>query len=251
MPIVKNLSQMVKLMIYSSNMNEINTKNDGQENAKNIALKKIEEIIKKREEISGEEFDKGYNLIKKYPLSVSILGSARFKEDNIYYQKAHSLAYKISKELKYAVVTGGGPGIMEAANKGAYEAGGPSLGFSIKLPKEQINNKYLTEYVEFEYFSSRKTLLFFGSEAYVYFPGGFGTLDELFEVLTLLQTKKMVKTPVILVGKEYWQPFLDLFKQKLAIENQTISMEDTEIYKIVDSEDEIIEIIKSAPFREE
>lgn len=218
--------------------------------AKAQALKKIEEIIKKREEISGAEFDRGYNLIKKYPLSVSILGSARFKEGSIYYEKARTIANKIVKELEYAVVTGGGPGIMEAANRGAFEAGGASLGFVIKLPKEQIINKYMTEYVEFEYFSSRKTLLFFSAEAYIYMPGGFGTLDELFEVLTQIQTNKMPGTPVILVGKEFWTPFLDLLKQKLAIETNTINMEDTELYKVVDSDEEIIDIIRKAPFRE-
>ena len=216
-----------------------------------ITLKRVEKIIKKREKISDNEFDRGYALIKKYPRTVSILGSARFDENNQYYIKARSLASKIVKELKYAVVTGGGPGIMEAANRGAYEAGGASLGFIIRLPNEKASNKYLTEYVEFEYFFSRKTLLFFAAECYVYFPGGFGTLDELFEIVTLIQTRKIKKAPVILVGKDFWTPFLDLLKQKLAVENDTIDMEDTEIYKIVDSEDEIIEIIRNAPYREE
>jgi len=216
-----------------------------------ITRKEMEGIIKKREKISGIEFDKGYNLIKKYPRSVSILGSARFDENNSYYKKAQSLASRIVNELKYAVVTGGGPGIMEAANRGAYEAGGASLGFAIKLPKEQAVNKYLTDYVEFEYFFSRKTLLFFAAEAYVYYPGGFGTFDELFEIITLIQTKKIDKAPVILVGKEFWNPFLDLIKQKLLIENNAIDIKDTEIYKVVDSEDEIIEIIRKAPYREE
>ncbi len=214
-------------------------------------LKNIEQIIKRREEISGKEFDRGFNLIKKYPLSVSILGSARFDKENIYYKKAESLSRKIVQETGYAVVTGGGPGIMEAASKGAYEAGGVSLGFLIKLPMEQTISKYLTDYVEFEYFSSRKTLLFFSAEAYIYFPGGFGTFDELFAVLTLIQTKKMAKAPVILVGKEFWTPYLELFKQSMAIENDTIDMSDTEIYKVVDSEEEIIDIIKKAPYKEE
>jgi len=213
--------------------------------------KKMGEIIRRREKITGKEFDKGYELIKRYPRSVSIFGSARFGNDSIYYKKAESLGAKIVKELKYAVVTGGGPGIMEAASKGAYEAGGVSLGFTIKLPNEQIINKYLTDYVEFEYFFSRKTLLFFAAETYIYFPGGFGTLDELLEIVTLIQTHKINRTPVILVGKEFWTPFLDLFKQKLAIENNTIKIEDIDICKIVDSEDEIIEIIRNAPYREE
>lgn len=237
--------------LFAKNKNDIELLHGNHIDAGTVTRKKMEEIIRRREKISGNEFDKGYNLIKKYPRSVSILGSARFEKDNKYYKMAHSLARRIVLELKYAVVTGGGPGIMEAANKGAYEAGGASLGFVIKLPKEQSVNNYLTEYVEFEYFFSRKTLLFFAAETYVYFPGGFGTFDELFEIITLIQTKKITRTPVILVGKEFWTPFLDLIKQKLAVENHAINMIDTEIYKIVDSEDEIINIIKRAPYREE
>ncbi len=216
-----------------------------------ITRRKMERIIKAREKISGEEFDRGYNIIKKYPRSVSILGSARFKEGNKYYTHAHSLAGRIVKELKYAVVTGGGPGIMEAANKGAFEANGVSLGFTIQLPEEQDTNKYVTDFVEFKYFFSRKTLIFFAAESYVYYPGGFGTLDELFEIITLIQTKKITRTPVILVGSEFWTPILALMKQKLLIENNTINIEDLDIPRIVDSEDEIIKIIKNAPYRDE
>lgn len=218
---------------------------------KPLTIKDIDNIIKRRTKTADEEFRNGYNLIKKYPRSVSILGSARFKEDNIYYKQARSLAGRIVKELHYAVVTGGGPGIMEAANRGAYENGGISLGFSIKLPKEQTNNPYLTDYVEFEYFFSRKTLLFFSAETYIYYPGGFGTMDELFEILTLIQTQKIPKTPVILVGRDFWTPLLKLIDEELYHDNNTIDLEDENIYKIVDSEDEIIEIIKKAPFREE
>jgi len=231
--------------------NDLEIKHGNRIDAGPVTRKKMEELIKRREKISGKEFDEGYNLIKKYPRSVSILGSARFGKDNKYYKHAESLSRRIVKELGYAVVTGGGPGIMEAANKGAYEADGASLGFVIKLPKEQKINDYLTDYVIFEYFFSRKTLLFFAAESYVYYPGGFGTFDELFEILTLIQTHKINKTPVILVGKEFWIPFLELFKEKLALVNHTINIEDTKIYKIVDSEDEIIDIIKKAPYRQE
>ncbi|OHA45918.1 MAG: Rossman fold protein, TIGR00730 family [Candidatus Taylorbacteria bacterium RIFOXYD2_FULL_36_9] len=216
-----------------------------------LTIKEMERLIKNRMNVTNKEFEAGYNLIKKYPRSVSILGSARFTSDNIYYKQAESLGKRIVKELNYTVVTGGGPGIMEAANKGAYEAGGKSLGFAIKLPKEQIVNKYLTEYVEFEYFFSRKTLLFFSAETYVYYPGGFGTMDELFEILTLIQTGEIPRVPVILVGHEFWQPLLDLIKEELLEDEQTIDLQDTNIYKIVDSEDEILSIIKNAPFRQE
>src|ERR1035437_174372 len=240
-----------KIFSKNNKTDALDLKNDNQVNTVLLARKKIESIIERREKITDEEFTKGYNLIEKYPLSVSMLGSARFDENNIYYKKARSIAYRIAKELKYAVVTGGGPGIMEAANRGAREAGGASLGMVIKLPKEQAVNKYLTEYVEFEYFFTRKTLLYFSAEAYIYFPGGFGTFDELLEILTLIQTEKISKAPVIMVGKEFWQPFLELFKQKLAIEEHTINLDDLNIFKIIDSEDEIIEIIKKAPYREE
>ncbi len=216
-----------------------------------ITVKQMERVIKNREKIALAELDKGYSLIKKYPRSVSILGSARFKPGSVYYKHAESLAGKIVKELKYAVVTGGGPGIMEAANKGAYEAKGVSIGFTIKLPKEQIINSYLTEMANFQYFFDRQTIMFFSAEAYVYYPGGFGTFDELFSLVTSIQTKKIQRTPVILVGSEFWMPFMKVIKQKLFMENSTIGEEDMSIYKIVDSEDEIIDIIRKAPYRQE
>ena len=216
-----------------------------------LTLREVNRLIRNRTKITNKEFSHGYDLIKKYPHSVSILGSARFKSDNEYYKKAESLGRRIAQELKCAVVTGGGPGIMEAANKGAFQAGGKSIGFAIKLPREQEVNPYLTEFVEFEYFFSRKTLLFFSAETYVYYPGGFGTMDELFEILTLIQTGEIPRVPVVLVGRDFWQPLLDLIKEDLLVNEQTINLEDTYIYKIVDSEDEIIDIIKNAPFRQE
>jgi uncharacterized protein (TIGR00730 family) len=216
-----------------------------------VTISEIDNIIEKREKITDTELKRGYSLIKKYPRSVSILGSARYNEDNQYYKQAQSLAGKIAKELNYAVATGGGPGIMEAANRGAFEAGGVSLGFNIKLPKEQSTNPYITESVDFEYFFTRKMLLFFSAETYIYFPGGFGTMDEFFEIITLIQTKKIPPTPVILVGREFWAPLLKLIDEKLYREENAINLEDQNIYKIVDSEDEIIEIIRNAPFRQE
>lgn len=213
-----------------------------------ITKEKMCEMVKKRDKIVEQEFSRGYNLIKKYPRSVSILGSAKLKEDNKYYQQAKTLAEKIVQELKYAVVTGGGPGIMEAANRGAYEGGGVSLGFTIKLPDEQSTNEYLTEHVEFENLFSRTTLIFFSAETYVYFPGGFGTIDEFFEIVTLMETGKLPRVPVILVGKEFWEPILKLIKDELYEKFHTIKFEDLSIYKIVDDNDEIIKIIKNAPF---
>ena len=215
-----------------------------------LKLKDIRRAIKKRMSTANDEFNRGYDLIEKYPRSVSILGSARFKPSNKFYKQAESLARRIATELKYTVVTGGGPGIMEAANRGAYEAGGKSIGFGIKLPEEQDLNPYLTESVNFEYFFSRKTLLFFSAETYIYFPGGFGTMDELFEILTLIQTKKIPSVPVVLVGREFWGPLMQIIEKELLEDEGTISEKDTKIYKIVDSEDEIIDIIRKAPLRQ-
>ncbi|MBU6370814.1 MAG: TIGR00730 family Rossman fold protein [Patescibacteria group bacterium] len=214
-------------------------------------IRQIEETVRGTEKTMLTELSRGYDLIKKYPRSVSILGSARLARDNKYYKHAESLARRIVKELKYAVVTGGGPGIMEAANKGAYEAGGASIGFTIELPKEQQTNKYVTESADFEYFFSRKTLLFFAAECYIYYPGGFGTLDELFSVIGAIQTGKMPRTPVILVGKAFWQPLMDLIQEKLLVENHTIDDTDMSICTITDSEDQIIATIKNAPYRQE
>lgn len=242
---------MIFKKLFSKKQSSVIKAIDNYIEAGPITLKRMNEIIKKREKITVKEFDRGYNLIKKYPRSVSILGSARFKEGNVYYKQAESLAARIVKELKYAVVTGGGPGIMEAANKGAYEAGGVSLGINIKLPKEQNINKYVTESADFEYFFSRKTILFFSAETYVYYPGGFGTLDEFFEIATLIQTKKIPKVPIVLVGKKFWEPLLKLIEEELYEENATINKEDMNLYKIVDNEDEIIEIIRRAPYRQE
>jgi uncharacterized protein (TIGR00730 family) len=232
------------------NFKKLFTKTDKIDGAP-LTLKELRKILRKRIITADNEFTHGYNMIEKYSHSVSILGSARFKPDNVYYKQAESLARRIVKELNYAVVTGGGPGIMEAANKGAFEAGGKSLGFGIKLPQEQEPNPYLTEYVEFEYFFSRKTLLFFSAETYIYYPGGFGTMDELFEILTLIQTGKIPKVPVVLVGREFWGPLLNTIEKELLDDEHAINPEDTEIYKIVDSEDEIINIIKAAPVRQD
>jgi len=221
------------------------------EKASPMMIRHLEKVIKERSVVLNDELKKGYDLIEKYPRSVSILGSARFNENDTYYQKARSLAGRIAKELKYAVVTGGGPGIMEAACRGAKEVGGVAIGFNIRLPHEQTVNPYTTESVDFEYFFSRKTLLYFSAETYIFFPGGFGTMDEFFEVVTLIQTDKIERTPVILVGKEFWTPLLDLIKQKLFKEYNTIGEGDMSIYRIVDDEDEIIKIIKNAPYRQE
>ena len=216
---------------------------------KRFTIKSLDAIAKNKSETSDKEFREGYAMVKKYPRSVSILGSAVLKPDSEWYKKAESLAGRIARELHYAVVTGGGPGIMEAANKGAFEAGGDSIGYAIKLPNEQYVNKYLTDTIEFEYFFTRKTMIFCSAETYIYYPGGFGTMDELFEILTLTKTDKMPHVPVILVGKDFWQPLLNFIEKDLYEDYRVIPEDFMEIYKIVDSEDEIIKIIKNAPLR--
>jgi uncharacterized protein (TIGR00730 family) len=197
-----------------------------------------------------EELVDGFHAIREYPKSVTFFGSARFPEEHPYYQKARTLAGKIC-EMGYAVITGGGPGIMEAGNRGSKEACGSSVGFNIELPNHQIINPYVTHGVDFHYFFSRKVSLAFSAETYLYFPGGFGTLDEFFEILTLIQTKKIPPVPVICVCSDYWNP-LDSFIRKTLLESfGTISAGDTSLYKILDNDEEILEVIREAKLRNE
>jgi len=180
------------------------------------------------------EFADGFDFINKYNDTVSIFGSAReVIKDTPYYELARELAGVLSND-GYSIVTGGGGGIMEAGDRGAMEAGGHSIGLNIKLPHEQALNPYATETMSFRYFFTRKVLLAFGAMAYVYFPGGFGTMDELFEIITLMQTKKMPLAPIILVGSEFWTG-LDMFiKTYMLQELQMISPEDTSLYTITE-----------------
>lgn len=196
----------------------------------------------------SEEFRSGFKFIEDHPRSVTFFGSARLPEDDKYYIKARHLAGRIATELGYSVLSGGGPGIMEAANRGASENDGQSLGLSIKLPNEQKTNPYVTEEMTFNYFFSRKVCLSFAAEAYVFFPGGFGTMDEFFEIVTLIQTKKIEKIPVFLVGKDFWGQMHDFIINNL-IRHNVISPEDIDLYRLTDDEDEIIETIKKAPVR--
>lgn len=195
-----------------------------------------------------DEFKRGFALIQKYPRTVSFFGSARFTAENEHYKQAQTLAAKIVKELPgYAIVTGGGPGIMEAGARGASEAGGTSIGMTIRLPHEQRDNAYIKESVEFRYFFSRKTLLTFSAEAFVFFPGGFGTLDELFDVLTLVQTHKIPKVPIILVGKDYWEPLVAFIKAHMLVAHHAINADDMNLFRITENHAEIIEIIRQTP----
>lgn len=193
---------------------------------------------------SEEEFEKAFSIIQKYPKRVTIFGSARTREDDEYYQKAYQLGGRLAK-MNYAVVTGGGGGIMEAANRGALDAGGASIGFNIVLPKEQTLNAYTTEHLSYYYFFTRKVMMTFYAHAYVFFPGGFGTLDEFFEVLTLMQTRKMAKAPLILIGDEFWHN-LDRFVQVNQLAHHDISPPDEDIYKITEDLDAVCGLIGNA-----
>lgn len=217
---------------------------------KEFFTKDVDKQIQERAERIKEEFLDGFYAVRKYPKSVTFFGSARFKESNIYYAKAYEIAKRLCKE-GYAVITGGGPGIMEAGNKGTNDACGFGVGFNIELPKEQSLNPYITDKTEFHYFFSRKVALSFSAEAYLFFPGGFGTLDEFFEILTLVQTHKIPRLPLILVGSAYWQPLDAFIKENLLNKFQTISPEDINLYKIKDDIDEIVEIVLNAPMRYE
>lgn len=171
---------------------------------KNIQLtsQEIEDNLNQRKNRIIDELKEGISAIRNYPKSVTFFGSARTKSSDKAYKQARYLAGKICRE-GYAVITGGGPGIMEAANRGTFETCGYGIGFNIELPFEQVINPYVTHGVNFHYFFTRKLAMTFSSEAYVYFQGGFGTLDELFEIITLIQTKKIPKVPIILVGKKF------------------------------------------------
>src|SRR3989344_5478368 len=203
-----------------------------------LARKRVSEISK--------EFTAGFKFLEDYPKSVTFFGANQFREDSLYYADARALASRVVKELGYSVVSGGGPGIMEAANRGAFEAGGHSLGLLIKLPDGQITNKYITKSFASYYFFVRKVLLSFSAEAFIFFPGGFGTLDEFFEILTLVQTKKIIDIPIICVGSEYWNK-LRKFMEEEQLSRGAIITEDLDLFHIVDDHDKIIEIIEKVP----
>mgnify|MGYP005859282727 CR=1 FL=1 len=192
------------------------------------------------------EFITGFRKLHFIGPCVTVFGSARFDEDHPYYQSARKLGFLLA-EKGFTVLTGGGPGIMEAANRGAYESEhGLSIGCNIILPHEQKENPYLDRYVNFNYFFVRKVLLVKYSFAFVIYPGGFGTLDELFETLTLIQTRKINDFPMVVVGKSYWQPVLDMVD--MMIEEGTISPEDKNLFLVTDSEEEAAEHIYKTTF---
>lgn len=189
------------------------------------------------------EIRSGYEVIRKLHKTVTIFGSARMKEDNKYYKAARAIGRKLAQE-NYTVITGGGGGIMEAGNRGAFEAGGDSVGFNILLPHEQSLNGYTTDSFAFQHFAPRKIVMTLYADAYVFFPGGFGTLDELSEILTLVQTGKTTKAPIVLYGSSFWNPFDKFVRDQLRDAEHLITPGDENIYTITDDIEEAVRLIK-------
>ena len=190
------------------------------------------------------EFVEGFDIIRRYGLAASFFGSARSKTNSTDYQKAVELASKLAKK-NFAIITGGSAGIMQAANKGAFESGTASVGLNINLPDAQAYNPYLTERFGFDHFFVRKVMLTYASELYVFFPGGFGTLDEFFEIVTLVQTGKIRKVPILLIDSTFWNPLLQFIETVLYKERKAIDEKDMQLYKVVDNIDEAYEYVIS------
>jgi uncharacterized protein (TIGR00730 family) len=204
---------------------------------KELTLEDVERSVR-----YSKDLLQGLAVLKSYKQGVTIFGSARLPESDPYYQAARKLGQRLA-ESGHSVITGGGNGIMEAANRGAFEAGGKSIGLNIELPNEQTLNPYTTDNLEFHYFFARKVMLTFSSMTFVYFPGGFGTLDEFSEILTLVQTKKIPPVPIILFGMEFWHSLDEFFRVKMAEQMKTIGANDRSLYTITDDIDYIISTV--------
>lgn len=196
-----------------------------------------------------EEFRNGIDTVKDMGPSVTFYGSARLKSDHPEYQRAYSLANRIAKELGYIIISGGGGGIMEAANKGAKDAGVESVGLTIRLPHEQTTNPYVTKELPFHFFFARQVSMQYTTEAVVYCAGGTGTMYEFFEMLTHLQTGKVGTLPMILYGTEFWTPIKNLLEEQFVNKYKTISASDLERFIITDDEDVVMEVIKTSKMR--
>jgi hypothetical protein len=189
------------------------------------------------------EFLRGFRGLHFIGPCITVFGSARFKEGHRYYEMARAVSNQISKQLGFTILTGGGPGIMEAANRGAREAGGPSVGCNIQLPMEQTENPYLDKFVTFHYFFVRKVLLVKYSYAFIIMPGGFGTMDEFFETLTLVQTKKISNFPIVIMGMDYYQPLKSYIEFMVA--EGTIAAADLDLLLFTDDIDTAVNHINT------
>lgn len=208
-------------------------------------LKSQEELLEKlsiadleRANAYAKDLLHGLRTVRSFPQGVTVFGSARLPQDSKYCKMAYELGRMLA-ENGHAVVTGGGPGIMEAASHGAYEIGGKVIGFNITLAHEQFPNPYLTDCLTFEYFFARKVSLAMASKVFAFFPGGFGTMDELSEILCLMQEKKMPKMPVFLVGEDYWRGFDKMIGKMIAL--KLINAKDTGIFRITNDVNEVVE----------
>jgi len=188
------------------------------------------------------EFVDGFEAMSTIDKAVTIFGSARTEPDDEYYRKAVDCG-RLFAENGFCVITGGGPGIMEAANKGAFDAGGPSVGLNIPLPMEQEANAYQTIALDFRYFFVRKVMFMKYACGFVIFPGGYGTMDEFFESMTLIQTLKVEPFPVVLIGREVWSGLIDWMKKTMAARHQTISPEDLDLFRLTDDPAEAVAIV--------
>ncbi|MGM0613130.1 MAG: TIGR00730 family Rossman fold protein [Bacteroidota bacterium] len=222
-----NEEEQIRKAFSSKDWNEIKTNDSWQ------IFKIISEVVS------------GFEKLARIGPCVSVFGSARTKPQHKYYKMAEDIAFKLTKS-GFGVITGGGPGIMEAANKGASRGNGKSVGMNIALPFEQTSNKFIDpdKLFTFDYFFVRKVMFMKYSQGYIVMPGGFGTLDELFEAITLIQTQKMVHFPIILVVKDYWCDLIDWIKNKLLAE-KNIKPEDLDIIQIVDNGEEAVEAINN------
>ncbi len=213
-----------------------------------LSLKKMSDITWRIFRIMSE-FVEGFQFLSQFKKEVTIFGSARVKQNSKWYKEAETLGKLLAKS-NYIVITGGGPGIMEAANKGAHSVDPKkSIGINIQLPAEQRTNAYVTKSKGFYYFFTRKVMLAASAQAYIFFPGGFGTSDEFFEMITLVQTGKMQKLPIILVGKDFWQPLVDWMKNNLIKKYKTISPNDIKLFHLVDTAEEAMKYIKKSKER--
>ncbi len=192
----------------------------------------------------GAEFIRGFRALHFVGPCVTVFGSARFKEDHRYYEQAREVGRRIAR-AGLTTMTGGGPGIMEAANRGARDEGGPSIGCNIELPFEQNPNAYLDKFIEFRYFFVRKVMLVKYSCAFVVCPGGFGTLDEVFETLVLIQTNKITRFPIILMGTDYWRPIVDFVRNDM-VTARTIDQSDLDLVVYTDDHDEVEAVLRAA-----
>jgi uncharacterized protein (TIGR00730 family) len=219
---------------------------------KNNSEKPLSIPDKYREDISNDiwsvfkimgEFVEGYDKLLKIGPCVSIFGSSRLKPGDLYYEKAVDTAYKLT-QMGFGIITGGGPGIMEAGNKGARQGNGKSVGLNIELPFEEVPNNFIDPHfsINFNYFFARKVMFVKYAQGFVVFPGGLGTLDEFFEALTLMQTNKISKFPVLLIGKEYWAGLMDWIKNTMMTYG-TVSENDMELFHLTDDIDEAVSVI--------